>query len=73
MRIRKNNLYLFLIISLVFLIYSLSGVKQRHDLIKKVTGDLDDVLVEVGLVRDATLHKMGNIIGICEEKPGRTR
>ena len=50
--------------------FTLGTMKQRHDFIKSIIGNLDDVVVTSGLISDTDLHKIGAMLGICTETPG---
>jgi hypothetical protein len=47
---------------------SIGTIQQRHDAIKVVIGDLDDRIVNTGLISDSTLHSIGNALGISEKR-----
>ena len=53
------------------LVYDNQGpgtIKQRHDIVKLFIGNLDDTIVQVGLIDDCTLHSIGNALGIVEQR-----
>jgi hypothetical protein len=54
-------------------VVNVGSVRERHDAVKLLIGDADDVVVLLGILNDKTLHKIGSYLNLCSEVPGGTR
>jgi hypothetical protein len=49
---------------------ALAPIRAKHDAIKALTLNLDDKVVQWGLIDDDTLHYYGSLLGVCGKRPG---
>ena len=54
-------------------ILNVGTVRERHDAVKSVIGNLDDVIVHLGIIDDTTLHSVGALLNLSSNRPGGTR